>query len=154
MKGCCLILMALFLMTAAAGAGEADVEAVKVSAAGEDRYRFEVTIRHADEGWDHYADRFEIVDGKGHVLGTRVLYHPHVDEQPFTRSLEGVSLPPDVGTVTVRAHDSRHAVERPAPVNTTFYLERHPWPLLKITPCTKWSILLRWSSKRRLSKMC
>ncbi len=108
MKGFGLILMALCLTTSPAGAGEADVEAVKVSADGENRYRFEVTVRHADEGWDHYADRFEIVDGDGHVRGTRVLYHPHVDEQPFTRSLDGVSLPPAVTTVTVRAHDSRH----------------------------------------------
>ncbi len=108
MQGFCLMMMVLCLTATIAGAGEADVLAVKVSAAGENRYRFEVTIRHADEGWDHYADRFEIVDGDGHVRGTRVLYHPHVEEQPFTRSLEGVSLPPEVTTVTVRAHDSRH----------------------------------------------
>ncbi len=110
MQGFCLIMMVLCLTTTIAGAGEADVEAVKVSPAGANRYRFEVTVRHADEGWDHYADRFEIVDGDGHVLGTRVLYHPHVDEQPFTRSLDGVSLPPEVTTVTVRAHDSRHGL--------------------------------------------
>ena len=110
MQRFCLIMMVLCLTATIAGAGEAHVEAVKVSPAGENRYRFEVTVRHADEGWDHYADRFEIVDGDGHVRGTRVLYHPHVDEQPFTRSLDGVSLPPEVTTVTVRAHDSRHGL--------------------------------------------
>ena len=40
------------------------------------------------------------------VLGKRVLYHPHVNEQPFTRSLHGVKIPPGVGKVTVEAEDS------------------------------------------------
>jgi hypothetical protein len=41
-------------------------------------------------------------------LGTRVLYHPHVDEQPFTRSLGGVRIPAEVTSVILRAHDSVH----------------------------------------------
>ena len=66
-----------------------------------------VTIRHADEGWDHYADRW-IVLGEGDVvLGERVLAHPHVDEQPFTRSLT-VELPTDTKRVRVRPRDSVH----------------------------------------------
>ena len=42
------------------------------------------------------------------VLGTRTLYHPHVDEQPFTRSLSDVQIPASITAVTVRAHDSVH----------------------------------------------
>ena len=38
----------------------------------------------------------------------RTLLHPHVDEQPFTRSLGGVAIPSDVSRVTVRAGDSVH----------------------------------------------
>jgi len=91
-----------------AWAGKADVTAVKVEHGADGRYTFHVTIEHADEGWDHYADRFEIVGPDGTVLGTRVLLHPHVDEQPFTRSLEEVDIPADVHSVTVRAHDSKH----------------------------------------------
>jgi len=34
------------------------------------------------------------------------LYHPHVGEQPFTRSLSGVAIPEGVSKVTVEAHDS------------------------------------------------
>jgi hypothetical protein len=90
-------------------AGEADVMAVKKVAEGDRLYQFEVTVRHADAGWDHYADKWEVVDEKGHVLGTRVLLHPHVDEQPFTRSLAGVKIPEGVKKVTIRAHDSVHA---------------------------------------------
>ncbi len=108
MKRTLVTLMLMTLMAAVAVAGEADVDAVEVLPTGKNRYRFEVTVRHADEGWDHYADRFEVVDGEGRIWGTRVLYHPHVDEQPFTRSLGGVILPPEITEVTVRARDSRH----------------------------------------------
>ncbi len=52
-----------------------------------------VTLRHADTGWDDYADGWRIVTGNGTVIGTRVLAHPHVNEQPFTRSLSRVDLP-------------------------------------------------------------
>jgi len=44
----------------------------------------------------------------GTVLGTRTLYHPHVDEQPFTRSLSGVKIPGSIKEVTVRSYDSVH----------------------------------------------
>ncbi|WP_420409445.1 hypothetical protein [Hoeflea sp.] len=71
-------------------------------------YRFDVTVRHADDGWDHYADRWQVLAPDGTVLGERVLLHPHDTEQPFTRSLAGVDIPPDIRAVTLRAHDSRH----------------------------------------------
>ncbi len=88
-------------------AGEADVTLVKIETAG-GRYRFDVSVRHDDEGWDHYANRWEVVGPDGEVLATRVLRHPHVDEQPFTRRLAGVEIPAGVRHVTVRAHDLVH----------------------------------------------
>lgn len=88
-----------------ASAGEADVVGVKVSKQSGDSFRFDVTVRHADTGWDHYADKWDVVGPDGAVLGTRVLHHPHVDEQPFTRSLGGVKIPSSIAKVTVRAHD-------------------------------------------------
>ncbi len=36
---------------------------------------------------------------------TRLLLHPHVGEQPFTRSQSALSIPPDITVVKVRAHD-------------------------------------------------
>lgn len=102
-------LLALFCAVAgSATAGEADVVAVDVAKSGDGRYRFDVTVRHADAGWEHYADKWDVVAPDGRVLGTRVLYHPHVDEQPFTRSLGGIDIPEGVTTVIVRAHDSVH----------------------------------------------
>ena len=76
MKRALMILMGI-LLTAAAGADEAHVEDVAVIPRGDGHYRFQVTVRHADTGWEHYADRFEIPDDQGLHLGTRVLHHPH-----------------------------------------------------------------------------
>ena len=36
---------------------------------------------------------------------TRLLLHPHVNEQPFTRSQSGIVIPSGVTQVRVRAHD-------------------------------------------------
>ncbi|MES9962613.1 MAG: hypothetical protein ABW116_03680 [Candidatus Sedimenticola sp. 20ELBAFRAG] len=99
----------LFLSGAAVCAGEADVVEVEARHLGEGRFQFDVTLLHRDEGWDHYADKWDILTPEGKLLGTRTLYHPHVNEQPFTRSLSPVNIPRGVSTVRVRAHDSRHA---------------------------------------------
>ena len=72
------------------------------------RVRFGVSVLHGDTGWDHYADQWDVLDENGNVLASRVLHHPHVGEQPFTRSLSGVKIPAGVKSVTLRAHDSEH----------------------------------------------
>jgi hypothetical protein len=95
-------------MPAIAGAGVADVIAAQTNCDAGGVCRFDVTVRHADAGWDHYADRFEILSEAGEILGTRVLRHPHVDEQPFTRSLLEVAVPAAIRRVRIRAHDSVH----------------------------------------------
>jgi len=102
-----LVLM-LAVSPLSAFAGEADVVDVEVTKQGEGRFGFDVTVRHADEGWDHYADRWEVLGPEGAALGVRELAHPHVNEQPFTRSLSGVEIPADVAEVSVRARDSVH----------------------------------------------
>jgi hypothetical protein len=91
-----------------ASAGEAEIVAVNVIKSGPGVYRFDVTVRHADTGWDHYADGWDVLDSDGKILGKRVLYHPHVDEQPFTRSLGGVAIPAGTESVGVRVHDKVH----------------------------------------------
>lgn len=67
-----------------------------------------VTLKHDDSGWDHYADAWRVVDGKGNILGMRTLYHPHVKEQPFTRSLSGLIISDKFDEVYVEAHDKVH----------------------------------------------
>ena len=71
---------------------------------------FKVRIRHHDEGWEHYVDRWEILGPDGEVLATRVLRHPHVDEQPFERGQNGVEIPREIDHVTIRAHDKLHGL--------------------------------------------
>ena len=108
MKLIYIFFVCLLLMTTAVYAGEADVVKVDVTHTGDDTYKFDVTVRHADEGWKHYADQWDVMTPDGTVLGTRILVHPHVDEQPFTRSLAGVKIPENIDEVTVRAHDLVH----------------------------------------------
>ena len=111
-----LYLFAGFVMSAgfmvalpnAAVAGEADVVKVAVTESAPGSFRFDVSVRHDDEGWDHYANAWQVVGPNGGVLGERVLLHPHETEQPFTRSLSGVAVPDEIKTVTIRAKDSVH----------------------------------------------
>ena len=106
------ILLALALLLAAlpARAGEADVLKIEARPEAGGAWRFDVTVAHADTGWDHYADRWDVLGPDGTVLGTRVLLHPHESEQPFTRSLGGVKIPAGVTRVTLRAHDKVHGL--------------------------------------------
>jgi hypothetical protein len=89
-------------------AGEVDVVNVVGQQTSAQTYRFDVTLRHADEGWDHYANKWDVVDPSGRVLGERILHHPHVNEQPFTRSLSSIKIPDDIDFVMIRGHDSVH----------------------------------------------
>jgi hypothetical protein len=95
-------------LCSALSAGEADVIDVATNKKGDNLYDFSVTLLHQDTGWDHYANRWEVLDDKGTILATRTLYHPHVNEQPFTRKLMGIMIPAEVKVVVIRAHDSVH----------------------------------------------
>jgi len=108
MKIYMLMIAFCLLHAVAVQAGEADVVEVKIKASGDRIYRFDVTVLHGDEGWDHYVDKWDIVGHGDILLGTRILHHPHVREQPFTRSLSGVKIDQTSNKVTVRAHDSVH----------------------------------------------
>jgi hypothetical protein len=105
------------LFCASASAGEVTIIDAKATCR-EDTCRFDVTLEHADSGWDHYADRWRVLDPGGKLLGTRELAHPHVGEQPFTRSLGGVVIPSGVSRVIIEAHDSVHGTSE-----NTFELE-------------------------------
>ncbi|MFP3915890.1 MAG: hypothetical protein ACLFWM_13510, partial [Actinomycetota bacterium] len=73
---------------------------------GDGTFTVSATVSSADTGPEKYADAWEIRDEEGEVLDVRELLHPHVDEQPFTRSLNGVEIPDHVDSVTLAAHDS------------------------------------------------
>ena len=98
----------LFGAPCAAMAGEPVVEKIEADRAADGSWRFAVTVRHADEGWDHYADAWEVVAPDGTVRGTSELLHPHENEQPFTRARSGIVIPDGVDHVMVRARDKAH----------------------------------------------
>ena len=91
-----------------AAAGKASVVKATASRGADGSYSFTATVAHADTGWKHYANKFEILTPDGKVLHTRVLYHPHVDEQPFTRGSGNVKIPTGITSVIVRAWDNVH----------------------------------------------
>ncbi len=90
------------LLASPAFADPAVIENVSARQSG-DTWRFDVTIRHPDTGWDHYADGWRVLDMDGNELGMRVLHHPHENEQPFTRSLSGVVVPEGLTQVQIQA---------------------------------------------------
>ena len=71
-------------------------------------WKIAATLSHPDEGWGHYADGWRIETSDGEVLGTRELRHPHVKEQPFTRSLSSVLVPDGTRKVYLRARCTTH----------------------------------------------
>ena len=90
----------------------ADVTHVRAMQSADGRWTFHVTVSHPDTGWEDYADGWDVVLHDGTILKvqesdlfTRLLLHPHVDEQPFTRSQSGIIIPENILSVTVRAHD-------------------------------------------------
>ena len=92
--------------------GNADVTFVKATHTGDQKWTFEVTANHPDAGWSDFMDGWDVVlpNGKTILLSpkdkfTRVLAHPHVNQQPVTRTQENIPIPAGTKTVTVRAHD-------------------------------------------------
>jgi hypothetical protein len=90
------------VLAGAAAADPAVVEEVAARPTG-DGWTFEVTLSHGDTGWDDHADGWRVVGADGTVFGTRDLLHPHVDEQPFTRSLADVAIPAGIARVFIEA---------------------------------------------------
>jgi hypothetical protein len=94
------------LLSPLAFAGDVRIVDVRVECSGS--CTFSVTLEHGDEGWSHFANQWDVVTLDDELLGSRVLHHPHVDEQPFMRSLSGVIIPAGVSQVKLRARDSMH----------------------------------------------
>lgn len=108
MKNKLLTIIILVFISCSVSANEVEILTATVIHQSQDSYSFNVELQHQDTGWEHYADAWRIVDQQGNVLGTRVLYHPHVEEQPFTRSLNNVNITQDINTLYIEAHDKIH----------------------------------------------
>jgi len=101
----CLVLASIFVSPALAN--EVEIVKTRFEKAGK-TWTVDTTLRHQDSGWDHYADKWRVVDQQGKVLGERVLLHPHENEQPFTRGESGIEIPDTTTVVFVEAHDKVH----------------------------------------------
>jgi len=91
----------------AVSAGQVDIVFAEL-VEGARGWRITVTLRHTDSGWDHYANAWRIIADNGQILGERILHHPHVNEQPFTRSLGPVAIPVGTQAVYIEGQDSVH----------------------------------------------
>ena len=100
--------LALALTTQSLAADQAVVTVAKATQSNH-TWRFDVTIKHADTGWAHYADGWGVYAPDGTELGYRILAHPHVNEQPFTRSLT-LTIPAGITSVTIQANDLVHGL--------------------------------------------
>lgn len=107
-----IVLLALTVPVAPAVADTPQVIHVRIIKLGKTSYEFQVTVQHEDTSWEHYADKWEVIGEGGRVLGTRVLYHPHIGERQFTRKLRGVTIAEGVEHVIVRVHDKVHGYGR------------------------------------------
>jgi hypothetical protein len=86
----------------------AQVNHVTASEKADGSWCFYTEVRHNDQGWEHYADGWEVLDLAGNQIDFRVLGHPHVNEQPFIRSKCGIQIPKEILKVVVRAKCKNH----------------------------------------------
>ena len=90
----------------------AQVEFVKAVEGANNSWTFYVTVRHNDEGWNHYANIWEVIDPDSEeAFAERVLAHPHETEQPFVRSQSRIVFSEDQRFVVVRAKCQLHGFE-------------------------------------------
>ncbi len=106
--GCFLAIFSI--ISSIAGANEVEVVDVQATQASDKTWSFRVTLKHQDEGWDHYANEWQVIAPDNKILATRILYHPHVNEQPFTRGTRGVKIPENIETVRIIAKDTVHGL--------------------------------------------
>jgi hypothetical protein len=84
------------------------IVAVEVRASGTDTFDFDVTVSSPYDTPARYADGFRAMSAAGEVYGERKLLHDHRDEQPFTRDLYAVRIPPSIKQVVVQGRDQKH----------------------------------------------
>lgn len=85
-----------------------DVVGVDATRSADGTWRFDVTISSPYDSPQRYADAWRVLAPDGTELGVRELAHHHANQQPFTRSLEGVVIPETTEIVTVQARDQRN----------------------------------------------
>ena len=84
-----------------------DIIAAQVRSGGGNVFDFDVTVSSPYDSPQRYADAFRVMGKDGKVYGERVLLHDHAAEQPFTRDLHAVRIPPSIRVVVIQGRDRR-----------------------------------------------
>lgn len=82
-----------------------DVIGAELSANGDGTYDVSATLSSPYDTAARYADAWRVLGPDGVVLGVRELTHDHATEQPFTRTLRGVTIPDGMAEVTIEGRD-------------------------------------------------
>lgn len=85
-----------------------DVVSARVQPRAADTFDFDVTVSSPYDTPQRYADAFRVMGKDGVVFGERKLLHDHGGEQPFTRDLYGVKIPPGIRAVVIQARDQQY----------------------------------------------
>jgi len=86
----------------------AQVKDVLATQESDGSWCFGTSVLHNDQGWEHFANSWEVIDLNGNKIGGRNLAHPHVNEQPFTRNQCDIKIPKEMSQVIVRAKCNKH----------------------------------------------
>ena len=87
-RGVCLI--AACMVVSPVLANEVEIVKTRFEKHGS-TWTVDTTLRHNDTGWDHYADKWRVVNQGGKVLGERVKRHTLFMLKPMTRFMVGPS---------------------------------------------------------------
>jgi len=113
------LMLISFTLTIIAGLSQAadnieqkfpDIIAATVQPRGPEVFDFDVTVSSPYDTPQRYADAIVVFGKDGTVYGKRKLLHDHADEQPFTRDLYDVKIPPGVKVVIVQGRDQQYGL--------------------------------------------
>jgi hypothetical protein len=85
-----------------------DVLQARLVSVGRHRYDLTVTISSPYDTRFRFADGWRILTSRGDWLGERHFRADHADEQPWTRTLRRIRIPPGVQQVVVEGRDLRY----------------------------------------------
>lgn len=82
-----------------------DIVDVETTQNGDSTWNFSVTVSSPYDSPARYADGWRVLGEDGEVYGEHLVTHDHADEQPFTRTQTGITIPDGVTEVTIEGRD-------------------------------------------------
>ena len=101
------LLMASMVVSTSLFAKEVEITKVELEST-KSTWTVQVTLSHDDQGYDHYANGWRIVDAKKNILASQELYHPHDSKKPFTDSKTNITIPRGTKIIFVEAQAKPH----------------------------------------------